>query len=296
MRQLLFKSIAALLAGMLVSCSPSEPSGYHGSLYYGKGPYLMRLSLHDGSLSVVDNLGDKTIRELSEFGPDNLLIAETASVNRKAVARISWFNLKTGQTSAMYSGVVARYLPEAGVVVYDDGSKLFAVPQFGDEGNEEIFSHRSGQLDDLVEAGGDTLLFETGQTGEYVIHAWNAETSELRQLDSLAAVCRLGGAVWIGSLRRLACKALDGADSGTAYVLVGLDGVVDRALNLPEGRQFRALAYIGDQDAVIFKETWYGFFGKKKRSGVWVHNVQTGENIRLSKNENLGGSVVYSDH
>ena len=77
-----------LLLPLLVACGGPEDSGYRGSLYFIQGSYLMRYNLRDGSLSAVTNLGDKQIREISQFGEDRLLIAETASVNRKRVERI----------------------------------------------------------------------------------------------------------------------------------------------------------------------------------------------------------------
>jgi len=59
-------------------------------------------------------------------------MAETASIDRKAVRRIPWVVVNTGQTAALYSGVLARYLASSGIVVYDDGESLFAVYQIGD--------------------------------------------------------------------------------------------------------------------------------------------------------------------
>ena len=80
----------------------------------------MRLSLRDGSLSVVTNLGDTIIRDVSIFLENRLLIAESASINRKNVRRISWVDVNTGQIAALYSGVLARYLEGSGFIVYDD--------------------------------------------------------------------------------------------------------------------------------------------------------------------------------
>ena len=82
MRTFIITGLILLLTAALAACGPREPSGYRGDLYFGQGPYLMRFSLRDGSLVVVDNLGDKKIRDISSLGPDKLLIAESASVNR----------------------------------------------------------------------------------------------------------------------------------------------------------------------------------------------------------------------
>jgi hypothetical protein len=295
MRAFTLKSAIVLLAAALLSCGPAGQSGYHGGLLFGQGSYLMRFGLSDGSLSVVDNLGDKTIRELSPLGPDKLLIAETASVNRKNVARISWIDLQTGQSTVLYSGILARYLPGAGIIVYDDGASLFAVPQLGSGTDEVIFSHRPNQLTAMLVVSGDVLLFEAGDTDQGVIRSWDAVSGDLRPLDALTAACHLQGAVWIDTLERLACRNRAAARADGEYVLADLDGVVDGRLTLPENKQFLALAFISGQNAVILKESWHGLLGGQEKSAVWAHDIHSGESHRLARNQNLGSSAVYAE-
>ena len=293
MRAFTLKSVIVLLAAALQSCGPAGQSGYHGGLLFGQGSYLMRFGLSDGSLSAIDNLGDKTIREISALGPDKLLIAETASVSSKKVARISWIDLQTGQSTVLYSGILARYLPGAGIIVYDDGRSLYAVPQLGSGTDEVILSHGPNQLTAMLVVSEDVLLFEAGDTDRDVIHSWNAVSGELRPLDALTAACRLQGAVWIDTLERLACRSRAAARADGEYVLAGLDGVVDGKLNLSENKQFLALAFISGQNAVILKETRPGLFGGQAKSAVWAHDIHSGESRRLARNLNLGSSVVY---
>ena len=285
--------LAALATLGLYACGAPEPSGYHGALYFGQGPYLMRVSLADGSLSVVNHLGDRKIRELSPFGPGRLLVAETASVNSRNVPRISWMDLQTGQVSVLYSGVSARYLTDAGVIVYDDGSELYSVPQLGSGVTADILAHRSNEPVDMIALPGGALLIETGQPRARAIHVWTAASGGLRHLDALTAACRLDGAVWVVSLQRLACRARNDDGPGAGYVFAGLDGVVDRRLALPEKRQFRALAYIASQDVLILAERWRGFLGGQERTATWAYDIRSGDSVRLSKNQNLGDSVVY---
>jgi hypothetical protein len=295
MRTFLTTGLICLLAATLAACGPQEPSAYRGDLYFGQGSYLMRFSLRDGSLVVVDNLGDKTIRDISGLGPDKLLIAESASVNRRSVSRISWFDLETGESSALYSGILARYLDKAGIIAYDDGSALHAVPQFGVGSYEVIFPHRSNQLTTLLVVSGDALLFEVGDAGQEAIHAWNALAGERRVLGALSATCRLRGAVWIETLGQLACKERAPAWADADYLLADLDGVVGGKLDLPEDRQFLALAYISGQQALILQETRRGLFGGQEKSAVWAYDVHTGKSTRLARNQNLGSSVVYTE-
>lgn len=295
MRTYIITGLISLLLAALASCGPQEPSEYRGDLYFGQGSYLMRFSLRDGSLVVVDNLGDKKIRDISGLGPDKLLIAESASVNRMSVSRIAWFDLETGESSALYSGVFARYLDKAGIIAYDDGSALHAVPQFGVGSYEVIFPHRSNQLTTLLVVSGDTLLFEVGEAGQEVIHAWNALTGERRLLDGLSATCRLRGAVWVETLGQLACKERAPSWAEADYLLADLEGVVGRKLDLPEDSQFLALTYLNGQQALILQETWRGLFGGEEKSAVWAHDVRTGKRTRLARNQNLGTSVVYTE-
>jgi len=284
-----------LAIGALVACAPPDQTGYHGALYFGQGSYLLRYGLRDGSLSVVDNLGDKSIRDISEFGEDKLLIAETASINRRTVPRISWFDLKTGQSVALYSGVLAKYLAAPGVVVYDDGLKLYAVQQWGPGNDEIIFSHGSNQLSGMTVVSGDVLLFETIDAGRAVIYSWNADTGTLTRLDALSSACELRGAVWIDTLLRLTCRKRAATRADPAYILSDLDGAVDGKLDLPKEKRFFALTYIAGQDVVILRETWHAMFGTQERSAVWAYDIQSGESRRLSSNQNLGTSVVYTD-
>lgn len=295
MRKFILKGLVALVFPALLSCGSREQTEYHGDLYFGQGSYLMRLSLRDGGLSVVDNLGDKTIRDISAFGKGRLLVAETASINRRTVTRISWIDLKTTQATALYSGVLARFLPAAGVIVYDDGSKMYAVSLRNPGEDEILFSHGLNQLATITAVSEDTLLFETDEAEQPVIHSWNAVTGELLRLDSLTAACRLSGAVWIDTLERLACKRRGSKQVDAGYVLADLQGAVDGKLNLPEGRQFEAVAYVATQNAVILKEAWRSWFGTQQKSAVWIHNLQSSESHRLARNLNLGSSVVYTE-
>jgi hypothetical protein len=284
-----------LVIPFLFSCGAGERGKYHGSLYYGQGPYLMQFSLGDGSVTVVNNLGDRTIRDVSDLGGDKLLIAETAWIQSRSVPRISWFDLKTGQSAVLYSGVLARYVADAGIIVYDDGSKLYAVPQLGTGTDEILVSHGLNQLSTLTVVADHVLLFETVDAGRPIIHSWNAVTGERQRLDALTAACRLSGAVWIDSLQRLACKGRTSPHSDGDYALADLAGAVDGTLGLPADKRFLALAYIAGQDAVVLRESWQGILGGQDKSAVWVHDVRTGANHRLARNLNLGSSVVYAD-
>ena len=219
-----------VLLTSVVSCRPSDEGKYRGYLYSTQGSYLVRFSLRDSSLEVVSHLSNNKIREISGFGGNKLLIAETAFINRKNVARISWMDLETGSVQALYSGLRARYIASAGAIVYDDGSKLYSVSWADGSGStSEVLSHKRHRLSAMVEVSDGRLLVETTEDGLPVVQSFRAEDGTLARLDQLGRVCMLRGAVWIDDLEKLACKKRDSGegDAGRHYVYADLDGRVD---------------------------------------------------------------------
>ena len=295
MRKVLLTLVFILLFPVLVSCGSGEQNEYRGYLHFAKSHYLMRFSLRDGSLSVVTNLGDKTIHDVSYFLENRLLIAESASINRKEVRRISWVDVNTGQTAALYAGVLARYLEEPGFIVYDDGVSLFAVALSGESDSEAIFTHKMNQVSSLMVASGTTVLFETNEAGVSLIRSYDVITGALQSLDRLSGVCSLDQAVWINDLDQLACKRRSDQTKNLGYILTNLGGDVSDSLALPEGKRFDALTYISDQSALILAERWESVFAGEEKSAIWVYNIQSKESQRLVENQDLGSSVVYTN-
>lgn len=285
------------MAPFLASCQPSGEGKYRGYLYFVQNPYLMRFSLRDSSLEAVTHLGKTKVREISEFGEGRLLFTETASMNRKNVARISWLDLKTGRTQALYSGVQARYIARADAMVYDDGSRLYLIKQAdGTETTSEILSHKRHRLSAMLEVSNGRLLLEIVEDGLPVIQSYRAVDGSLTPLDRLAKVCTLKGAVWIEDLEQLACRERTDGDSRSkaGYVFVDLDGQILSRPSFPEAEKWLALAYISNQGVLILNQTWISQIDGSENSAVWVHDVRSGENHELSDSLDLGSSVVYS--
>jgi len=297
MRRIFHILLLFVLAPLLVSCGPSDERVFHGYLYFVQGPYLMRFSLRDDSVAMATHLGNRTVREISPFGENRLLLSETASVNRRNVARISWLDLKTGQSEALYSGVRARFVAAAGTIVYDDGGTVYAVPLAGDSGVDTIImSHERNRLSAMVTAADGQLLFEAAEAGRPAIYLYRAASGELAKLEELGAFCRLEGAVWIDELNGLMCRqrADESEGAGHDYVIADASGrLISRPL-LPEGGPFLALAYIPDQGVVVFRESRESLLGGQREYALWAHDVGSGENHLLSKGQNLGTSVVYT--
>jgi len=290
------RSFAFLLTVLLVGCDGKPTPRYQGGLFFGRDAYVMRYSLRDGSLSAEGHLGDTVIREVSPFGADHLLIAESASVNRLSVPRISWFDLRTGESVDLYPGLLARYLPEAGLVAYDDGLNLYAVPQLDGSAFEVIYAHAQNQLTRLLAASPGLLLFEADTGGSPVIHSWSARTGEVRPLDDLTRLCRLQGAIWIEPLERLACKRRAGTLAEAGYVLAALDGAAQSSLDLPADGLFLAVAYLTGRNTLILQQTRPGLFGTRDRHAVWAYDLASGASHRLPGNVTFGGSAVYAEY
>lgn len=285
-----------VLALALIGCDSGGQTGYPGGLYFAQGAYLMRYALQDGSISIEGHLGDTEIREVNGMGPDHLLITESASVNRRRVSRISWFDLRTGESADLYAGVRAIYLARPGIIVYDDGSDLYAVPQVEGSANQVVLSHPQARVTQLVATGESRMLFELAQESGFTVHSWDAETGDLQRLDDLAAACHLEGAVWIASRDRLLCKRRQEPVASATYVLAGFDGSVEAAPGLPEDRHYLALEYLAGRDAVVLQETWRGMVDSRDRHAIWIHELSTGDSLRLARDVNLGGSVVYGEY
>jgi hypothetical protein len=217
-------------------------------------------------------------------------------VNRIRVSRISWFKLKTGESADLYQGVLALYLAKPGIVVYDDGGNLYAVPRLEGGANRVIFTHPHAPVTRLLETRAGLLLFETQQDAEPMIHSWNSETDQQNQLDALTAICRLEGAVWIEPLQRLACKRRSAPEADEEYVLADLDGSTDGSLNLPGNKDFEALTFIPSQRVLVLRETWQALVSGRDKHAIWTYDIVTGESYRLADNVDLGNSVVYADY
>jgi len=286
--------LLALLVQVLAACGPSTPSGYQGYLYFANGSYLMQFSLRDAGLSVIHSFSNTTIEGISGYGENRLLLTESELVNRLTVHQIAWLDVKTGQGSTLYPGYFARYFADTGLMIYDDGQRLFVVNQAGDLSTKTIFTHKMNQVNAVMAIPDNTVLFETNEEGLQGIYSYHLLDGTLESLDRLSGICQLKFAVWIDDLDQIACKPQPDDGNEGAYVITSLAGEVSHHLTLPEGGKFDALAYIAEQNALVLKERWTGRFSDQEKYAVWIHNLQNGESRRLASNIDLGSSVVYT--
>lgn len=294
MRQSLAKIL--VLLPILQSCERGEQPELHGHLYFASGNYVGELDLAKGTSVIVANRGAVTIHDISGFGENRFLVAETAVVETREVPRISWVDIQTGQAETLYSGVAARYLGAHSALVWDDGSRLHITSRRRNSGiNAQVTSHNLNQLSTIIEVPDDMVLFETGIPEQRSILSYDVEARQLQRRESLSEVCRLDGSVWIADREQLACQARTQSGDGTEYLLTDLDGNVRGRLALPPGKQFVALAYAEDQQVLILTEPWRTLLGGGERFAVWAYDLISGQSHRILKNQYLGASAVYVD-
>lgn len=282
--------LLAAFAMQLAACQPPEQPEMRGSLYFGAGNYLAEFDLRDGSTSVVANLGDVEIQEMSSLLDERLLLSVLGSVNLQELHRLVLFDIKTRQALPLVTGRHGRYLPGTRVLVYDDGSKIVMTERLeGAWESTEILQHRYNAPVRILPLSATRFLYaEFGSA----IHLYDKMTGESTRLDALGKYCDLDYTLWLPRHEKLLCRTL-GSDESFTYPLVSLDGSVSEKLNLPGSRSFRPLAWLPDQDALVLSEQWRRALSDRERSAVWIYRFEDGTAFRLVDDQYLGGSVFY---
>jgi hypothetical protein len=282
--------LVTVFAMQLVACQPPEPPEMRGSLYFGAGNYLAEMDLRDGSTSVVANLGDAEIREISSQLDERLLLSVLGSVNQQDLHRLILFDIKTRQTLPLVTGRHGRYLPGTRVLVYDDGTKIVMTERVqGSWEQTEILPHRyNAQVRILPISATRFLYAEVGSA----IHLYDKTAGESTRLDALGKYCDLDYTLWLPRHEKLLCRTV-GDDDSFAYPLVSLDGLVSAHLNLPGSQSFRPLAWLPDQDALVLSEQWRRKLSDRERSAVWIYRFEDDSPFRLVDDQYLGSWVVY---
>ncbi len=282
---------AVVLTVQLSGCQRQQPPEMRGSLYFGAGNYLAEMDLRDGSTSVVANLGDAEIQEMSLQLDERLLLTVLGRVNHRDVHRLVLFDIESRQTLTLATGRHGRYLPGTRVLVYDDGAALLMSENVsGAWRDTEVLKHRFNAQVRIVPISATRFLYvEVGRT----IQVYDKETDVSTALEGLSEHCDLDYTLWLAELERLLCRSPQ--DDGTyRYPLVGLDGSVSEELSLPVAKSFRPLAWLPDQDALVLSEKWYRPLSDRPNAAVWVYRLEADEAFRLVDDQYLGNWVVYN--
>jgi hypothetical protein len=284
----------SLAFGLLLfsGCEPDETREYWGNLYFAAGSYLGQLDLRDGSVSVLANVGDASIREIDAFGDDQLLLTVLGPVNRKDTFRLMQFKLDTFGLVTLINGRHGRYLPVPEALVFDDGAHL-RVRVYGGGPMEEltIIQHRFGARVHVMQTAATQFLYSVDR--ESAIYSFDVDTRESLELPELSKACQLDGALWIDARDALLCKLEDASQS---YRFFGLDGSARGALAIPDAGPYRAVAYLADQDALVLTQTWNTVVSDSVRYAIWIYDLASDHMVRLVEDQYLGPSVVYRPH
>ena len=282
-------SIVVPILLALLSCGEPAPD-LNGHLYFASGNYLGAVNLRNGRNTVVANLGQEFIHQVSAYRDGELLLSTVAQVEGREDERVTFIRTDTMETAALYSGRTARYLPDAEVVVYDDGFNLQAVSLNEDvEIDPVVASYRQNRLTSIVPLSGAEILYEIRGNQGFQIYRADILNGETVELGALSAQCRLRFAIWLQDTRQLACKN----PASASYVLTDLNAEQIRPIGLPEGKTFNALVFLHDQDALLFTEDRDNRFGSQQKSAVWAHFLSEGSTHRVMSDQYLGETAVY---
>lgn len=285
------KQLAVTIVVLLIAGCGGDPTPkYYGFLYFGAGEYLGKLSLRDGSSSIVRSVGEANIREVDGLHGRRVLLSIDALENNREVSRIIWVDVETFQDTSLFAGVAAVWLPDVHTYIYDDGSRLSAASTHRDFVTDNvIMDHRINDLAEMLVVSPTAVVFEVGQDERRQIWHYDAGFAELRELADLADTCSLRHSAWLASSSQIVCRSL----SSGQYVTVGLDGKVADVLALPDEREFEVLEYVADQNILVLVEHWRTALFDRPRAAVWVHELDTGATVRIAKHQYLGRSTTY---
>jgi hypothetical protein len=270
---------AWLQFSQLAGCERQSHPELRGHLFFGSGQYLGRLDLRDGSTSVEANLGDVSIRRVSAYGDENLLLTVFGVVNHKETYRLMQYEIATAGEE---------------MLVYDDRFRLRAKIRSANERvNVGLARHEYGDRVHLVPVSDSSFLYSIGDTERSLIFVYDATTQVRKPLQELSGVCGLDGAIWIDAYEQLLCRTTTSTGQFQDYSFFDLDGTRHRRLSLPESWSFRAVAYLQDQGVLVLTQPWRSLIGNRGRTAIWIYKLDSDKYYRLVKNQYLGETVVY---
>lgn len=281
-------------ATLLLACQQSTIPEVHGYLYFGAGNYLGRLNLRTGTSEIVANLGNVSIGHLSTFHNNELLLSVHSSGRRGDRASILAFDLLTNRSRVLLPGSAAHHLPEAGKIIYDNGSALIAVPSKHLRSDGTVVNaHKWSRFLSVVTISNAELLYASRQEQQPTIYRYSLMSESVSTAAALSLVCTLDGALWIADLNRLLCTGSTSKVEMPRLQLVTLDGHIDSYLDLPTDKRFRPVAYLEDQRILLLSETSRSWPDGRERNSVWVYDLTMGDSRQLTANQYLGDAVVY---
>lgn len=281
----------SLVVGLLLiqGCEPADEREYWGYLYFAAGAYLGQLDLRDGSVAVLTNLGDTSIREIDSFGEDQLLLSVFGPVNHKDTFRLMYYELGSGGLATLINGRHGRFLPVPEALIFDDGAHL-KVRVYGGDAMEQLVvaRHRFGSRVHILQISETQFIYSLDP--DTAIHTFDVENRESQPLPGLSSQCHIDGTLWIDARKALLCKRKGDVSD---YAFVSLAGEVQGMLEIPDTERFRAVAHLDDQDALVLSERWSTAIADSSRYAIWIYDLVNDDMRRLVQDQPLGSTVVY---
>lgn len=285
---------AIALALALAACTEQTGSDRHGRLYFAAGNYIGEFDLADGKSDAVINLGDVVIDDVAAYGDDDLLLTMRVYSNGREVSQINRLRLRTGEILTLFPGLMAKQMPAANAVIFDDGSQLMATHrQRGYRDETRIDFHGFNARPMLIVMSDSEVLYTRTVDGETLIHGYDVVADQSVAYPELSRVCTLSHAVWLSQEDALLCRQLGENGRFGDYVLATLAGDIVATPSLPPDIELRALVDVPDQGLVVFTERAEGWAGGQPRYAVWLHDLASGDTQRINKDQYLGTTAVY---
>ena len=278
----------------LSACDHTESPEISGSLYFGSGNYLARLNLRNGRIDIVASIGDADIQAISEKSERHFLLNVFGPVNQKNSHRLVLFDLESKQQLTFFEGRFGHYLADGQTLVYDDGSRIWATWKTGENWEKvEVAQHPFNATVRIVPVSDTAFLYSIGAGSNAALFLFDINKSEPTELKTLSGVCKLQHAIWVHVRDELLCRTASPESTTAGYVFASLDGAVTGSLSLPAGKEFHAVAYMPDKDAVVLSESSRSWMSGRERWAVWVYDLGDASSYRLIEHQYLGQSVIY---
>jgi hypothetical protein len=282
------------LCVVLGACAPAAPPEISGNLYFGSGNYLATLALRNGNTDIVASIGNAEIQEISAKDGRRILLNVFGPVNQKDSHRLVLFDLESRQQLTFFEGRFGRYLMDGQTLVYDDGARIWATWKRVNYWEKvEVAQHPFNAMVRIVPVSDTAFLYSIGSDNTAPVYLFDTTQRQSTELEMLASVCRLDGAVWIEARSVLLCRTAAVAHGENAYVFAGLDGTVNGSLQLPPDKSFRALAYLPDRNSVVLSESWRTWMSGRQKWAVWIYDIGEAASYRILEHQYLGHTVIY---
>ena len=283
-----FRWIILGTALSLASCQQASDIDTDSEVFFAWGEYLGEFNLHYGSSTIVGRLGDVSIKRVSGFRDDQLLVSLIAYGRGVDTPLVVSVTPDTGRRQVIGEGESAVYLPGSDSVIYSTSSTLVANSHRGGGRKlKEITSLLGMRLVKIMVLDDDRILFEVEQQNLTRTYLYDHRLDTPPQLTTLSKICRMRDSAPVDGA--VACRL---KDNDKRYAIVSLEGRVLRYIELPFSSSARILGPCDKTRLVVFSESRRLLLRSRPRHAIWVYNLETSAAMRVSGNQYLGTSIV----